>query len=436
MVKSMVAIVGRPNVGKSTLINRLAASRQAIVDASPGVTRDRNYVEAEWRGREIVLIDTGGIEIEAKLPLKQATKDQALAAIAEADLILFLVDAQTGVSGDDDDIAKILQKSKKSVLLIANKVDNPADMTAKFAFYSLGLDEPYLISASHGLGIGDLLDAVVEKLPPPVEEAPVKETRIAIIGRPNVGKSSIMNRLVGKERAVVSEAPGTTRDAIDTIVNREGRGYRFIDTAGLRKVSKLTGALEYYGTLRAIRALEAAEIALVIVDASESVTDQDQKVAALAEEKGCAAIIVLNKWDLIADKQTADEIMAAVNRKLHFMNWALLLKTSALTGRGIDKIYRAIDAVLENYYAKLSTGDLNRFLVELKTGFLPSKAGKTLKLKYVTQLRTGPPAFLFFVNEPKIVDNAYRRYLDKQFRSRFGLQGTPVNFYFRKKGNR
>lgn len=432
MAKPLVAIVGRPNVGKSTLINRLAAGRRAIVDATSGVTRDRNYIEADWSGREFVLIDTGGIESEIRLPLQQAIKEQALSAIAEADIILFLVDAQTGAVAGDDEIAKILRQSNKPVLLVANKVDNPDATEAKFAFFALGMDEPCLISASHGLGIGDLLDDVVEKMPPMAEPVPSDEAKIAIVGRPNVGKSSILNRLVGKDRVVVSDVPGTTRDAIDIIARWDGRSYRFVDTAGLRKVSKLSGALEYYGTLRAVRALEEADIALVIIDSSVGVTEQDQRIAALTGEKRCAAIIVLNKWDLIPDEQAADELMNAVSRKLQFIDWALLLKTSALTGRGLKKIHRAVDVTLENYHAEMSTSELNRFLVELKAGFLPAKAGKSLKLKYITQLRTAPPAFLFFVNDPKFVDNAYKRYLDKRFRERFGLKGTPINFYFRK----
>ena len=432
MTKPLVAIVGRPNVGKSTLINRLAAGRPAIVDSIAGVTRDRNYIETDWRGSEFILIDTGGIEVADERPLQQAIKDQAFAAITEADLIILLVDGQTGPVTGDDDVAAILRRAKKPVLLVANKVDIPANEAPRFLFYKLGLGEPRLISAAHGLGVGDLLDEVVEALPPAIIMEQSAEPRIAIVGRPNVGKSSILNRLVGEERSVVSEVPGTTRDAVDSVVEHDGKRYRFIDTAGLRKVSKLSGALEYYGTLRAVRALERAEIALIVIDAAEGVTEQDQKIAALTEEKHCAAIILLNKWDIVTENETADDVEGAVGRKLHFISWALVLKTSALTGRGAVKIYPAVETALKHFRAEIPTPALNRFIVELRQGHQPSKAGKTLKLKYITQLRTEPPTFLFFVNDTKIVDNAYRRYLDKRFRERFGLAGTPINFVFRK----
>jgi len=431
MPKAMVAIVGRPNVGKSTLINRLASTGKAIVDAVSGVTRDRLYIETNWRGRDFVLIDTGGIEMETAQSMQQEIKEQALAAITEADLIIFVVDGKTGEVAGDADVAKILHRSRKPVLLVANKIDKPAETQARFIFYPLGLGEPNLISAMHGLGIGDLLDEIVSNLPPEQEHKATDAVNIAIVGRPNAGKSSILNHLMGEKRAIVSEVPGTTRDAIDSITERNGRRYRFIDTAGLRKTTKSAGVLEYYGTIRTIRALEEADIALHIVDAGVGVTTQDQRIAALIEEKHCAAITILNKWDLV-DDESEEEVLAGLDRKLHFIGWSLLLKASALTGRGLKNLYEAIDEAMVGYQTRLSTNKLNQFLAHLRAAHLPSKGGKVLKLKYITQVRSEPPAFLFFVNDPKLVNNAYKRYLDKQFREQFGFIGTPLITYFRR----
>lgn len=431
MPKAMVAIVGRPNVGKSTLINRLASTGKAIVDAVSGVTRDRHYIATDWRGRNFVLIDTGGIELETALSIQQEIKEQALAAITEADLIIFVVDGKTGLVTGDEDVAKILHRSRKPVILVANKADKPAETQIKFNFYPLGLGEPHLISAMHGLGVGDLLDEIVANLPPDQEQKMVDAISVAIVGRPNAGKSSMLNHLLGEKRAIVSEIPGTTRDAIDSFIERNGRRYRFIDTAGLRKTAKSAGILEYYGAIRTIRALEEADIALHIVDAGEGVTTQDQRIAALIEEKHCAAITILNKWDLVS-QENEEQVMSGLNRKLHFIDWAVLLRASALTGRGLKDLYGAIDEAMSSYQRQLSTNKLNQFLTHLRARHLPSKAGKVLKLKYVTQLRSAPPAFLFFVNDPKLVNNAYRRYLDKQFRERFGFIGTPLITYFRR----
>ena len=432
MVKPLVAIVGRPNVGKSTLVNRLAATGQAIVDIKAGVTRDRNYIETDWGGREFVLVDTGGLQLDDKEPMTQAIKNQAMAAVEEADLILFVVDGKSGSISDDAQIADILRKSKKPLLLVVNKADNPADVSIIFPFYEFGLGEPIPVSASHGLSIGDLLDPLVDRLPDRDEpQTSADETRVAIVGRPNAGKSSILNYISGSERAVVSETPGTTRDAIDTFIEHGGDQYRFIDTAGLRRIAKLSGNLEYYGILRAMKALESASIALLVVDSEVGVTDQDQRIARMAREKNCALIILLNKWDLL-DPEEGEEVSDEVGRKLGFVSYAIVLKTSAISGRGLGKLYKAINQVRDSFGSRISTPDINRFLFKMKARHLPVSRGKSLKLRYSTQLKAGPPTFLVFVNDPKIVDNAYKRFFEKNIRDEFNLIGTPVNCLFRK----
>jgi len=430
--KPLAAIVGRPNVGKSTLVNRLGATRQAIVDMTAGVTRDRNYVETDWRGREFILVDTGGLEPGGQEPMIQAIKAQALTAVDEADLILFVVDGKSGLTAADEEVAGILRKTSKPLLLVVNKVDNPANEAAITPFYRLGLGDPMPVSASHGLMIGDLLDMVVERLPEmPREEVDTEHVKIAIVGRPNAGKSSIFNRIIGAERAVVSEIPGTTRDAIDTVVAVGDRQYRFIDTAGLRRIAKLSGNLEYYGTLRAIKALEDAAIAMLVVDCTVGVTDQDQRIAGLAQEKHCALIILLNKWDLVG-KEEAEAVEYDVAHKLNFVDYAIVLKTSARTGVGIKPALAALDQVHESFNRRIATSAANKFLVGLRTRHVPTRKGKALKLKYVTQLKDSPPTFLIFVNDPQIVDKAYKRFFDKNFRAEFDLIGTPVNYFFRK----
>lgn len=432
MSKPLAAIVGRPNVGKSTLVNRLGATRQAIVDMTAGVTRDRNYFETDWRGREFVLVDTGGLEPGGQEQMIQAIKAQALAAIEEADLILFVVDGQSGLTAADEEVAEILRKTSKPLLLVVNKVDNPANEAAIIPFYGLGLGDPVPVSASHGLMTGDLLDMVVERLPEtPPEDVDTEHVKIAIVGRPNAGKSSVFNRIIGAERAVVSEIPGTTRDAIDTMVAVGDHQYRFVDTAGLRRIAKLSGNLEYYGTLRAIKALEDAAVAMLVVDCSVGVTDQDQRIARLAEENHCALIILLNKWDLVDDEE-AEAVEYDVAHKLNFVEYAIVLKTSAQTGVGIKRAIAAIDQVHESFNRHLPTSAVNKFLVGLRTQHVPTRKGKALKLKYMTQLKERPPTFLIFVNDPQIVDNAYKRFFDKKFRGAFDLTGTPVNYFFRK----
>ncbi len=433
MPSFLVAIVGRPNVGKSTLVNRLASSQQAIVHKTPGVTRDRNYLSASWRGVDFILIDTGGLEISPSLPVSRIVCQQAMAAVKEADLVIFLVDAKTGVLGDDYQVSEILRREDKPVLLVVNKIDSLAKEDLKYSFYELGLGDPITVSAAHGLGIGDLLDKVVAMLPEKEQkpEPTGEKMAVAIVGRPNVGKSSILNRLVGYQRAIVSQKPGTTRDAIDTILEEQGVTYRFIDTAGLRKIGRLSGQIEYYGVIRSIKAIEQSDIALLVIDAFEGITRQDQKIAQLIEEKGCGVVVLLNKWDLIVGKSTNQSVAHDLETRLGFINYALVLKLSALTGKGVEKIFPAINKAYQSYSLKLSTSKLNQFVTDLKTGWLPVKRGKKLHLKYATQLKTAPPRFLIFVNKPQMVDNSYQRYVENQFRKRFDFQGTPVFFYYR-----
>lgn len=432
MARPVVAIVGRPNVGKSTLVNRIAGGRRAIVDETAGVTRDRNYIEADWNGREFVLIDTGGLELGDKEVMATAIKDQAMAAVSECDLVVFVVDGQTGPAGPDDEIALILRQSHKTIMLVVNKVDDPDDPEPVYPFYSLGLGEPYPTSATHGLMTGDFLDELVKRLPEPQPEPEESdELRVAIVGRPNAGKSSLFNRLIGSERAVVAKQPGTTRDAIDTIVEAGEGVYRFIDTAGLRKVTRLSSSLEYYGILRAHRALESASVAVLVVDSEVGITYQDQRVARLAADKKCALVIALNKWDLV-DEEQAERLEDALASKLGFVDYAIVLKICALTGKGLHKLFPAIDQVADSFQLEIPTAVLNKFLLELRRGHLPSRKGKSLKLKYITQTGVGPPVFMIFVNDPRMADDGYRRFLAKKFRERFDLIGTPVRFRFRR----
>jgi len=430
----LVAIVGRPNVGKSTFVNRIAISSETIVDETPGVTRDRNYLDADWRGKNFTLIDTGGLDLAQKFSISESMTRQALLAVEEADLIVFLVDAKTGLLPDDEDIAKVLRRSNKPVLLVVNKVDNPQWDGDKHQFYKLGLGEPLIISALHGLGTGDLLDEFFSNLPEVPAEVEEEALSIAIVGRPNVGKSSIFNKLLGEERVIVNELPGTTRDAIDTLVTIGDKKYRFIDTAGLRRHGKVKEDVEYYSFVRALRALDRADMALIVVDTSEGATEQDQRVAELAESRGCGLIIVLNKWDLVKDVEVQERVLFDLSYKMRFISYAPVLKISALTGRGMSQVSKCIDAVEQEYNKRISTPDLNRFLVELKEeGFAPVKKNKKLRLAYATQVKTAPPAFVFFVNNPELADSNYQRYLKGRLRSQFEFVGCPILIRIRKK---
>ncbi len=435
MALPIVAVVGRPNVGKSTLVNRIAQAKDAIVHEMRGVTRDRSYHEADWNGREFMLIDTGGMEISDDDRFQSSIRDQAIMAAEEADVIIFLVDSTTGITVDDEMVAKRLRKTGAPVFLCVNKIDDPTRDQAIWEFVNLGLGEPWPVSATHGNGTGDLLDAIVAALPADDGEGqPDDCINIAIIGRPNAGKSSLTNKLVGKERSIVSEHAGTTRDAIDTIVTRDGKRYRIVDTAGIRHRSQIDEDVEYYGFVRALKAIDRCDVALLLVDSPLGLTDLDQKVAALAHERGCALAILLNKWDLMDDPDARDDLVDHVTDRLIFVGYAPMLRISALTGRSVQKIWDIVDTVYANACRKISTNKLNTMLTELRDfGHTISKGSKRLRLNYVTQTGVRPPQFTFFANVPEIIDTNFERYLENRLRSSFELEGTPIRIKFRRK---
>ena len=437
MSKPIVAVVGRPNVGKSTLVNRIAQKKDAIVHESRGVTRDRSYHEADWNGREFTLVDTGGIESEKSEDVFAGRiREQAQAACVEADVIIFVVDATTGVVDEDETVARILRRAGKPVFLVANKLDNPSDEKTIWDFYSLGLGEPRAISASHGHGTGDLLDEVVAALPeePEEPEYPEDALRVAIIGRPNVGKSSITNRFAGKNRSIVSDVAGTTRDALDVVVEREGKRYRLVDTAGMRKRNLVHEDVEYYSLVRGLRAIDEADICLLVVDASEGVTEQDQKVAALAIERGCALILLLNKWDLVNTDVKREEVMQSVARRMTFAPWAPVIRVSALTGRSLDKVWAVVDRVGAAHAGQVPTGALNNLLAQMReSGHTVTNGAKRLRIQYANQTGNKPPVITFFCNFPELVDDNFKRYLENRLRENFNLEGTPLRLRFRKK---
>ncbi|MGN0039137.1 MAG: ribosome biogenesis GTPase Der [Coriobacteriales bacterium] len=435
MALPIVAIVGRPNVGKSTLINRISQTADAIVHEMRGVTRDRSYHEADWNGAHFMLIDTGGIAIGDADRFQESITAQALSACDEADVIIFLVDGRTGMTEEDQRIAGVLKRTKTPVFLAVNKLDNTADESPLWEFYGLGLGDPYPVSALHGHGSGDLLDDVVAALPANFDEPEEDDAiNVAIIGRPNAGKSSLTNRLVGTERSIVADHAGTTRDAIDTVVEHEGTRYRIVDTAGIRKKSAIDEDVEYYGFVRSLRAIDRADVALLMIDATLGLTDQDQRVAGLAKERGCAMVIVVNKWDLVTDPARRDEIKDFIEDRMGFVAYAPVLTVSALTGRSVHRVWDAIDSVYEGYSTHIATNKLNHFLTELRDfGHTISKGSKRLKLNYVTQTDVQPPAFTFFCNAPEIIDDNYRRYLENRLRSTFPLAGTPIRMHFKRK---
>jgi GTP-binding protein len=452
-----VAVIGRPNVGKSTLVNRVALSKDAIVHERRGVTRDRSYHHADWNGIDFVLIDTGGIEMGAEDAFQGSIRNQALLATEEADVILFMVDARSGLTADDTEVARLLKRSKRPVLLIVNKMDDPAREDELWEFYQLGLGKPWPISSVHGHGTGDMLDALVELLPAPpaqdapsapsaasaasapsaglAQDAPPQDTiNVAIIGRPNAGKSSLTNQLVGRERSIVSDVAGTTRDAIDTLIEHEGTHYRIVDTAGIRRKSKIDESVEYYGFVRALRAIDRTDVALLMIDATLGLTDNDQRVANLADERGRALVILLNKWDLLATPEEREAVRTQIADRLPFVSYAPVLTISALTGRSIHRIWDAINAAYASFSARISTPRLNAFLTELRDfGHTVSRGKLRLRIHYVTQTGTRPPRFTFFANHPHIIDDTYQRYLENRLRAAFSLEGTPVLFRFKRK---
>jgi GTP-binding protein len=430
----IIAVVGRPNVGKSTLVNRLVQGSDAIVHAMRGVTRDRSYHRTDWNGQDFMLVDTGGIEMSSEDAFGESIRRQAIIAAEEADATLFVVDGSTGVTAGDEDVARILQRSGRPVFLVVNKCDTPGDVAPSYEFWNLGLGEPRAISALHGHGTGDLLDELVKVLPEGEPERTEGEINIAIIGRPNAGKSSLFNRLIGAERSIVSGVAGTTRDSIDTVVERDEVRYRLVDTAGLRRQSKIDESVEYYSFVRAMRAIDRADVALLMVDASEGITDGDQRVARFAEERGCAIIVLLNKWDLLADDEERAAIEDDLPNKLGFIGYAPVLRTSALTGRGVDRLFALIDKVYASFSQQVPTNKVNRFLSDLReVGHTISRGGVMLRMKYGTQTRTSPPGFTFFANHPKLVDENYKRYLENRMREVFDFNGTPITLKFRQK---
>ena len=439
MGKPIVAIVGRPNVGKSTLFNKLVGQRLAIVEDTPGVTRDRLYGNCEWQDHRFLLIDTGGIEPKADDVLLRHMRGQAQLAIDTADAILFVTDIRSGVTAQDQDIAAMLMRSGKPVFLVVNKVDGVGEPPMElYDFYSLGIGEPYPVSSVHGHGTGDLLDDIVALLPEEEDEVADEfpdALNVAIIGRPNAGKSSLFNRILGADRSIVSNIAGTTRDAIDTVVERNGKHYRMVDTAGIRKKSTVYENIEYYSMVRGLRAIDRADVALLVVDASVGVTEQDQKVMGLAIERGCAIVVLLNKWDLLDDDRKREACMETVDRRLGVMApWAQYLRISALTGRSIEKIWAMVDAAEKTRSQKISTSRLNTFLTDLREfGHTVVDGKRRLRMHYVTQTGVNPPTFTFFVNHSDLVNDTYQRYVENRMRSTFDFAGTPIRLFFRKK---
>ena len=433
----LVAVVGRPNVGKSTFVNRIAQADEAIVHEMRGVTRDRSYHIADWNGMDFKLVDTGGIEMNDDDAFQSSIRNQALAGVKEADVIVFIVDSRTGIMSDDEEVARILRKTSKPVFLAVNKMDDPARMDEVWEFYQLGLGDPWPVSSLHGNGTGDLLDAVVAELakvelPPDADEE--EGINIAIIGRPNAGKSSLTNQLTSDNRSIVSDVAGTTRDAIDTIIEHEGQRYTIVDTAGLRNKSKIDEDVEYYGFVRAMRAIDRADVALLVIDGSIGLTDQDQRVAGFAAERQCAMVIVLNKWDLVEGPDAKAEVREKIADRMTFVGYAPVVATCALTGKSVGRIWDAVNGAYENFCKTIPTNQLNLWLGEIREGgHTVSKGKAVLRMKYVTQTATCPPQFTFFVNRPDLINDNYERFLENRLRKSFDLTGTPIKLKFKKK---
>ena len=439
MALPIVAVVGRPNVGKSTFVNRIAEADEAIVHEMRGVTRDRSYHKADWNGIEFKLIDTGGIEMGTEDQFQGSIRSQAFEATNEADVIVFIVDGKTGINADDEEVARILRKTSKPVLLAVNKLDTPNKLDELWEFYQLGLGDPFPISATHGHGTGDLLDEVVDHLRKvdcsfEDEEDDEDIINVAIIGRPNAGKSSLTNRLTNNDRSIVSDVAGTTRDAIDTVVVHDGKKYRIVDTAGLRRKSQIDEDVEYYGFVRAMRAIDRADVALLVIDGSIGLTDQDQRVAGFASERGCAMIIVLNKWDLVEGPEAKAEVRERIEDRMTFVGYAPVVATCALTGKKVDRIWDAVDKAYAGFSQTISTNKLNSWLSSIReTGHTVSQGKAVLRMKYVTQTGTCPPHFTVFVNRPDLVTDNYERFLENRLRKTFDLEGTPIRLKFKKK---
>ena len=426
-----VAIVGFPNVGKSTLVNRLTGTRAAVVHATPGVTRDRKELVCEWRDRRFRLIDTGGVDIADVDPVTRSIADQARQAVTEADLVLLVVDAQIGITPGDEEVAQILRESHKPVLVIANKIDDPRHESLALELHRLGLGDPIPISGLHGHGTGDLLDEILDHLDahgrPGGADLPEDAIRVAILGRPNVGKSSLVNKLLGRERVIVSEIPGTTRDSIDTVLLRGDRTFVLVDTAGLRRKRRHRQGIEYYSELRALEAAERADIALVLIDASEGVVDQDLAVADIARKAGCATLVVLSKWDV--SEVAIEDVRGQLRRRLR--QRPSFIAVSAKSGRGLERLLDAVAELFDRYTTRVPTPELNRVLEELRERRQPpSRNGRRLNLLYAAQIHVRPPRFRIFVNDPGLVTRDYGFWVENELRERFDLDGVPVSIDF------
>lgn len=438
MGKPIVAIVGRPNVGKSTLFNIFANSRISIVEDTPGVTRDRLYAEGDWLDNQFMMVDTGGIEIMNSDAIAVSIRQQAEIAIKEADVILFVCDARSGIVQEDADVARILRKSGKPIVLAVNKADSPKQELNVYEFYNLGLGEPFPISAANHLGIGDLLDAVVAKFPQNkagVFDNDEDQIKVALIGRPNVGKSSIFNSLVGQERSIVSDVAGTTRDAIDTPVVRNGQKYLFIDTAGMRRKGKIDEPIEKYSIIRSLRAVDRSDVVLMVIDAVDGVTEQDKKIAGYAHEAGKGIIIVVNKWDAYEkDENSTLRYTETLRKELIFMQYAPVVYVSALTKQRIHRLPEVINYVAEQNTMRVATSVLNQVIADaVAINPPPTEKGQRLKILYATQVKIKPPTFVIFVNEPEIMHFSYQRYLENKLREAFGFEGTPLSMIIRGK---
>lgn len=436
MSKPIVAIVGRPNVGKSTLFNQLAGRRISIVEDTPGVTRDRVYADTEWLNNKFTIIDTGGIDPGSQDKLLRQIRYQAEVAIETADVILFITDGKEGITPADRDVAEMIRKSKKPVVLAVNKIDTMDEEANLYEFYSLAIGEPISISASHKRGIGDLLDSIVEhfNLEDMVDEDD-DVIKIAVVGKPNAGKSSLVNRLLGEERVIVTDIPGTTRDAIDTPLEVDGQKYIIIDTAGIRRKSKIDDSLERYSVLRALSAIRRCDIALIVIDSLQEVTEQDTKIAGLVHEEGKGSILVMNKWDEIEKStNTMNKYRQRLRNDLSYMTYAPSIFISAKTGQRVSRILELVNFVYSQYTFRISTGVLNDCLADaIAVNEPPSNKGRRLKILYATQVSVKPPTFVLFVNDPKLMHYSYKRYLENYFRKTFGLEGTPLHIIVREK---
>ncbi|TCT25588.1 GTP-binding protein [Melghiribacillus thermohalophilus] len=435
MRKSVVAIVGKPNVGKSTIFNRLVGERISIVEDTPGVTRDRIYAEAEWLNTKFDLIDTGGIEIGDE-PLLVQMRQQAEIAIDEADVIIFMVNGREGITAADEEVAKILYKTNKPVVLAVNKIDNPEMNDRIYDFYTLGFGEPYPISGTHGLGLGDMLDEVIKHFPDKtMEDADDDMIRFSLIGRPNVGKSSLVNAILGEDRVIVSEIAGTTRDAVDTRFKKDGEEFVIIDTAGMRKKGKIYETTEKYSVVRALRAIERSDVVLVVIDAETGIIEQDKRIAGYAHEAGKAIVIVVNKWDAIeVDDKTMKKFEEDIRREFQFLDYAPVVFLSAKTKKRLHTLMPNIIEASENHAKRVQTNVLNEVIMDaLAMNPAPTVKGKKLKLFYATQVSVKPPTFVVFVNDPELMHFSYERFLENRIRDAFGFEGTPIRIYARKR---